>query len=80
MIDEFVKGENESRINYPAFSQPICWALQIALVELLTSWGIYADAVIGHSSGDIAAAFAVRGFPKNPHERLRTSEAIFPRF
>lgn len=39
-------------------SQPLCIAVQIALVNLLRSWGIKPDAVVGHSSGEIAAAYA----------------------
>src|SRR5436190_681553 len=45
-------------MNHSEFSQPICTALQIALVEVLRSWRIYPTAVVGHSSGEIAAAFA----------------------
>lgn len=36
----------------------MCTALQIALVDLLNSWGIYPNSVTGHSSGEIAAAYA----------------------
>ena len=39
-------------------SQPACTAIQLALVELLSSWGVKPEAVAGHSSGEIAAAFA----------------------
>ena len=37
--------------------QPICTALQIAIVKLLRSWSIKPAAVVGHSSGEIAAAY-----------------------
>ncbi|KAK6502749.1 hypothetical protein TWF481_007796 [Arthrobotrys musiformis] len=47
-----------SRVTDPAYSQPTCTAIQIALVLLLQSWGITPNAVVGHSSGEIAAAFA----------------------
>ena len=47
-----------SQINHAAKSQPVCTALQVALVILLNSWGILPTAVVGHSSGEIAAAFA----------------------
>lgn len=36
----------------------MCSALQIALVDLLASWRVYPDSVTGHSSGEIAAAYA----------------------
>lgn len=48
--------ENRKAINHPRYSQPICTALQIALFELLKDFGIVPSVVIGHSSGEIAAA------------------------
>ncbi|KAI1149132.1 polyketide synthase [Nemania diffusa] len=47
----------DSRINEVTRSQPICTAVQIGLVELLRTWGICPTSVIGHSSGEIAAAY-----------------------
>jgi acyl transferase domain-containing protein len=41
----------------PQYSQPLATAVQIALVDLLTSFGITPKVVIGHSSGEIAAAY-----------------------
>lgn len=39
-------------------SQPACTAIQLALVDLLRSWGVVPRGVTGHSSGEIAAAYA----------------------
>jgi acyl transferase domain-containing protein len=39
-------------------SQPLCTALQVALVDLFATWSIIPSAVIGHSSGEIGAAYA----------------------
>lgn len=46
-----------SDIDCVEFSQPICTALQVALVKLLRQWDILPTAVVGHSSGEIAAAY-----------------------
>ncbi|KAI1433783.1 ketoacyl-synt-domain-containing protein [Xylaria sp. CBS 124048] len=47
-----------SKINQASRSQPVCTAVQVALVRLLSSFGIEPQSVVGHSSGEIAAAFA----------------------
>jgi acyl transferase domain-containing protein len=47
-----------SRINEVTHSQPICTAIQIGIVDLLRSWGVLPTSVVGHSSGEIAAAYA----------------------
>lgn len=52
------QGPEESVIHNAELSQPLVTALQIALVCLLSQWGVKAQGVVGHSSGEIAAAFA----------------------
>lgn len=47
-----------SRIGISDFGQPASTAVQIALVDMLASWNINPAAVVGHSSGEIAAAYA----------------------
>lgn len=50
--------EASKSIHDVSLSQPVCTAVQIALTRLLTSWNVIPTAVMGHSSGEIAAAFA----------------------
>ena len=56
--DELCKDASDSQINLAYLSQPLCSAMQIGLVELFASWNIRPTAVTGHSSGEIAAAYA----------------------
>ncbi|KAL2784619.1 hypothetical protein BJX66DRAFT_348187 [Aspergillus keveii] len=57
IIDELSKIPN-ANVNRPEYSQPLCTVVQVALVDLLRSWEIVPKATIGHSSGEIAAAYA----------------------
>lgn len=53
-----LEDASTSPVGDAEFSQPLCTAVQIALVQLLTDWGIHPAATVGHSSGEIAAAYA----------------------
>lgn len=59
LVDELTRRDAQtSRVSEAHISQPACTAVQLCLVELLRSWGIRPIAVTGHSSGEIAAAYA----------------------
>ncbi|KAL8789759.1 MAG: hypothetical protein Q9213_001010 [Squamulea squamosa] len=57
LTEELDKPEHESRVDDAEISQPACTAIQLALVAVLQSWGISPTVVLGHSSGEIAAAY-----------------------
>ncbi|TDZ33845.1 Reducing polyketide synthase FUB1 [Colletotrichum spinosum] len=56
--DELAKPADQSLVNGAEYSQTLCTALQVALVDLLQDWGVAVRAVVGHSSGEIAAAYS----------------------
>ncbi|KAI0469942.1 acyl transferase domain-containing protein, partial [Xylariaceae sp. FL0804] len=57
--DELSRCESSTRVNDISIAQPISVALQLCLVDLLRSWGITAASLASHSSGEIAAAYAI---------------------
>lgn len=58
LIDELSAPKETSRVGIAAISQPLCTALQVALVDVLHAAGVEFSAVVGHSSGEIGAAYA----------------------
>ncbi|KAI5867271.1 KR domain-containing protein [Durotheca rogersii] len=56
--DVLLEPPETSRVNEAEYSQPLCTAVQISLVQLLEYWGIKPVVTVGHSSGEMAAAFA----------------------
>ncbi|KAK6544731.1 hypothetical protein TWF694_001416 [Orbilia ellipsospora] len=56
--DALLEPKLTSKIMDPSYSQACCIGVQVALTLLLRSWGIIPSAVVGHSSGEVAAAFA----------------------
>lgn len=64
------KSEDNSRINEPAIAQPATTIIQIALVDFLESFGVTPSWVIGHSSGEIAAAYAKKAISRDDALRI----------
>lgn len=55
---ELLSGPSSSRVQEAVISQPLCTAVQILLVDMLRLAGVKLDVVVGHSSGEIGAAYA----------------------
>ena len=64
IVEELLRDETETRIDMSSYSQPICTALQIAILDLLESWNITPSALVGHSSGEIAGAYCLGALSK----------------
>ncbi len=56
--ESILEPKTTSAIDRVHLSQPICTAVQVALVKLLREWDVTPLACVGHSSGEIAAAYA----------------------
>ena len=48
----------QSELNECELAQPVTFMIQCALAELFKTWGVYPNCVVGHSSGEAAAAYA----------------------
>ncbi|KAJ8123127.1 hypothetical protein ONZ43_g846 [Nemania bipapillata] len=58
-LHSIISGSNDATLVHRAdISQTICTAVQVGVVDLLASWSVRPVGVCGHSSGEIAAAYA----------------------
>lgn len=69
---ELQAGASESRVQEATMAQSLCTTVQILLVDLLRAAGVTFSAVVGHSSGETAAAYAAG--------RITAREAIYVAF
>ncbi len=59
LITELTAAESRSRLDRTDVAQPVVFAVECALGALWRAWGIEPAAVIGHSLGEIAAAYTI---------------------
>ncbi|MBK3593959.1 MULTISPECIES: non-ribosomal peptide synthetase/type I polyketide synthase [Streptomyces] len=57
LLAEMTAGESASRMSETWLAQPANFALQIGLAAMWRSYGVRPDAVVGHSTGEIAAFY-----------------------
>ena len=48
----------QEELNEVRLAQPAIFMIQCALFELFKTWGVHPECVVGHSSGEVAAAYA----------------------
>jgi acyl transferase domain-containing protein len=57
LLAELLAEEGQSRMVATQVSQTANFALQVGLAKLWESWGIYPDAVVGHSVGEVSSSY-----------------------
>lgn len=62
LVEEMTRDEASSQINRTNIAQPAIFGLQVALAELWKSWGIRPSKVVGHSVGEVAAAYVAGAY------------------
>ncbi|KAK3484769.1 uncharacterized protein B0T23DRAFT_54184 [Neurospora hispaniola] len=68
-LEKILSGDCDAALIHRAeISQAVCTAVQVGLVDLLASWSVRPHGVAGHSSGEMAAAYAAG--------RITAAEAI----
>jgi acyl transferase domain-containing protein/NADPH:quinone reductase-like Zn-dependent oxidoreductase len=56
LLDELADDRSSDHFSKPEFSQPLVTALQLAQLKVFEYWNVWPRVVVGHSSGEIAAA------------------------
>ncbi|GGW96931.1 type I polyketide synthase [Streptomyces chartreusis] len=74
-LREVLFADDAGLLNSTGYAQPALFAVQVALVALLRSWGMAPEAVLGHSVGEFAAAHTAGVFELRDAVRLVAARA-----
>ena len=58
LLDALFNESDPEKIHATYIAQPAIFATQVSLAELLKSWGVTPDCIVGHSAGEVGAAYA----------------------
>ena len=58
LIEEFQRPAEDSKLEYTEIAQLLLFSLQVGIIKVLRAHGLRADATLGHSVGEVSAAWA----------------------
>src|SRR5258708_22648493 len=77
LLQELGRSEDVSQMHRTEIAQPAIFAMQMALTELWISWGVRPAAIVGHSVGEVAAAYVAGVFSLEEAARVIVLRARF---
>lgn len=77
LTDQILADASTSRLSEAAIAQPLCTAVQIVLVDLIRAAEINLRGVVGHSSGEIGAAYAAGFLSANDAMRVAYFRGVY---
>jgi len=57
IVSEMLTSEEASKMEETEIAQPANFVIQVGLAKLWQHWGIVPDSIVGHSAGEVAAAY-----------------------
>ena len=70
ITQELFADEASSNLQNISYGQPLICAIQIAMARLWISWGIEPDTIVGHSMGEVAAAYIAENISLDDAARI----------
>jgi acyl transferase domain-containing protein/NADPH:quinone reductase-like Zn-dependent oxidoreductase/SAM-dependent methyltransferase/acyl carrier protein len=77
LLEELGRSEDASQMHRTEIAQPAIFAMQVALTDVWKSWGVRPAAIVGHSVGEVAAAYVAGIFSLEEAARVIVLRARF---